>query len=348
VNLFSVFSGVGGMDLGLERAGLIPVAFCESDPAAQSVLRKHWPSIPIHDDVCTVDGKVLSNVDIIAGGSPCQDLSVAGSRKGLDGERSGLFWEQCRIADQGAIPWVLWENVFGALTSNHGQDFAAVLWGLTGARSGVPDGGWRSWGVVVGPKRWAVWRVFDAQWFGVPQRRRRVFVLASSRKECRPDILLEEANCGKHLAPTEAKQAPSSKTVRAGFSSGNESDLMVYGRSSQGVYSLGVSTLAASASKRHEDNIVIPAAFDVRKSSSFSDNDVRNIRRLSILESERLMGWPHDWTAFSDTGKPIPLSVRYRLCGNGVVSSVAEWIGRRLVAACNSKPLDSEKICGLQ
>jgi DNA (cytosine-5)-methyltransferase 1 len=336
VNIFSVFSGVGGMDLGLERAGITPVAFCESDPSAQSVLRKHWPLTPIFDDVCTVNAEELNDVDLVAGGSPCQDLSVAGSRQGLDGQRSGLFWHQCRIADQGSIPWVLWENVFGALTSNQGEDFAAVLWGLTGARVGVPDGGWRPWGVVVGPKRWAVWRIFDAQWFGIPQRRRRIFVIASSRKECRPDILLEEANSGRHLAPTSSSKTSSSETIGNSPSGRVASDLMVYGRSSQGVYSLGVSTLAASAGKRHEDNIVIPASFDVRKSSTFSDRDVKKIRRLSILESERLMGWPDHWTAESDTGKPIPLTARYKMCGNGVVSNVAEWIGRRLIAVHNS------------
>jgi DNA-cytosine methyltransferase len=193
MRFLSLFSGVGGMDLGLERAGHTIAAMCEIDSHARSILRKHWPNTPIHTDVTELDGsQYRGRIDAVSGGSPCQDLSVAGRRAGLDGSRSGLFWHQCRIADQAGAKWVIWENVPGALTSNRGADFAAVLWGLTGTLPDLPDGGkWRTSGVVVGPKRWAVWRVLDAQHFGVPQRRRRVFVVASATAPCRPEILLE-------------------------------------------------------------------------------------------------------------------------------------------------------------
>ena len=192
MNVLSLFSGVGGMDLGLERAGHTVVAMCEIDKHARGVLAHHWPNVPLHEDVTTLDGRQYrGSVDVVSGGSPCQDLSVAGRRKGLDGARSGLFWHQCRIADECAAPWFLWENVPGALSSNMGADFAAVLWGITGAFARVPDGGWHNSGVIVGPKRWAVWRVLDAQYFGVAQRRRRVFVVGGPRTDMRPEILLE-------------------------------------------------------------------------------------------------------------------------------------------------------------
>ena len=96
-------------------------------------------------------------------------------------ERAGLFWEQCRIADECSAEWVLWENVPGAFSSNKGADFAEVLFGLTGHRPTVPASGWKSGGICVGPKRAAVWRVLNAQAFGVPQRRRRIFVVAGPR-----------------------------------------------------------------------------------------------------------------------------------------------------------------------
>jgi DNA (cytosine-5)-methyltransferase 1 len=182
VNVLSLFSGVGGMDRGLETAGIHPVGFCELDPKARGVLARHWPDVPAWGDVTTYEPEALrGTVDIVAGGSPCQDLSVAGRGSGLGGERSGLFWHLCRVADSVAAPWILWENVRGALSSNAGADFAAVLWGITGAWTQVPADGWRSAGVLVGPHRTAVWRVLDAQHFGVPQRRARVFVVAGAR-----------------------------------------------------------------------------------------------------------------------------------------------------------------------
>lgn len=182
----SLFSGGGGGDLGFINAGHTLVFGCEIDPKARSVLRYHHPDLPIYHDVREVtrerliaDGIELP--DLIMGGSPCQDLSVAGKRAGLGGERSGLFHEQCRVADELAADWVCWENVAGAFSSNGGHDFAAVLAGLTGHTPAVPKRGWRTGGVCVGPRRVAVWRVLDAQNFGVPQRRRRVFVVAGPR-----------------------------------------------------------------------------------------------------------------------------------------------------------------------
>lgn len=227
LNVLSLFSGAGGMDLGLEAAGLTVVGLCElgyttnrlgkqTNVFTREMLRRHWPDVPLYDDVTTLDPEEFrGRVDLVAGGSPCQDLSVAGRRGGLDGARSGLFWHQCRIADQAAAPWVLWENVGGALSSNDGADFAAVLWGLTGALPDVPDGGWRSAGVVVGPKRSAVWRVLDAQWFGVAQRRTRVFVVAGPRALCGPEVLLDSEGLRGDPRPSrEAGAAVAALTAR--------------------------------------------------------------------------------------------------------------------------------------
>lgn len=155
----SLFSGVGGMDLGLHRAGFEHVAFCEADPYRREVLERHWPGVPVHDDVRTFeyDGQV----DLLAGGFPCQDLSVAGKRKGLAGERSGLFYDFARIADRVVRPggFLVVENVAGLLSSNDGRDMAVVLRTLSDL------------GFSLG------YRTVDSQYFRVPQRRRRVFIV---------------------------------------------------------------------------------------------------------------------------------------------------------------------------
>ena len=356
MNVLSLFSGVGGMDLGLERAGHTVVGMCEIDPHARNILAHHWPNTPIHEDVTTLDGRhYAGRIDLVSGGSPCQDLSVAGQRKGLDGARSGLFWHQCRIADQAAARWVLWENVLGALSSNNGADFAAVLWGLTGTHPRVPDGGWQSCGVVVGPKRWAVWRVLDAQWFGVAQRRRRLFVVAGAGGECRPEILFESEGMFGGVAPSrtpgEAVAALTSAGVGTCGADDNQAQAghfvpVVYGMSQHAGYTEGVTTLTATDHKRPEQNIAIhtfgtqfgsnanvfdnhaPTLKSSQQPPSATINN--NVRRLTPIECERLMGWPDNWTATDANGKQQADSHRYRQCGNGVVANVTEWIGRRL------------------
>jgi DNA (cytosine-5)-methyltransferase 1 len=149
----------------MERNGVNVVAAVEIDKKCQEVLAHRFPSTKIFDDVTTVKGSDLiaagftPSRGIITGGFPCQDLSVAGKRAGLAGKRSGLFWEICRILDETGSETVILENVPGLLSSNNGKDMATVIEALV-------ERGYR-----VG------WRVLDAQYFGVPQRRRRVFIV---------------------------------------------------------------------------------------------------------------------------------------------------------------------------
>lgn len=187
MKVLSLFSGVGGFDLGLEAAGMTTVAMCEWDKKAASVLRGHWPNIPIYGDVSDLTGEQLIKdgvyPDLVAFGSPCQDLSVAGKRAGLQGERSGLFHEAIRIIRElrdltnGSLPrWIIWENVAGALSSNNGKDFGAVLGEMDELGAYYSE-----------------WALLDAQNYGVPQRRRRVFLVAcldSRAAESSPDPLL--------------------------------------------------------------------------------------------------------------------------------------------------------------
>lgn len=125
----SLFSGIGGFDAGFEQAGLHCEWQCENDKYARAVLERHF-TVPIIEDVKDVNSKTVKPVDIICGGFPCQDISIAGSRKGLAGERSGLWFEFHRILSDLKPRWVVIENVPGLLSSNGGKDFAIVLHGL--------------------------------------------------------------------------------------------------------------------------------------------------------------------------------------------------------------------------
>jgi len=161
----SLFAGVGGFDLALERAGVKVVASVEWDKNAQNVLKRRFPNATIFGDIQGVTGEQLRATGfnptdgIITGGFPCQDLSVAGKRAGLEGSRSGLFWEICRLLDETRTQTFILENVPGLLSSNNGRDMAVVIEALV-------KRGYR-----------LAWRVLDAQYFGVPQRRRRVFIV---------------------------------------------------------------------------------------------------------------------------------------------------------------------------
>jgi DNA-cytosine methyltransferase len=162
----SLFAGVGGFDLAMERAGVQVVASVEIDKHARGILEKHFPTSKLFNDVTEVTGEQLRESGftpsrgILTGGFPCQDLSIAGKRAGLDGARSGLYWQITRLIDETEPEWVVLENVPGLLTSSGGADMGAVIGALADRGYGVG------------------WRVLDAQNFGVPQRRRRVFIVA--------------------------------------------------------------------------------------------------------------------------------------------------------------------------
>jgi DNA (cytosine-5)-methyltransferase 1 len=161
----SLFAGIGGFDLAMQRQGVKVVASVEIDKKCQEVLAHRFPESKIFDDVTTVKGEDLINAGftprtgIITGGFPCQDLSVAGKRAGLAGARSGLFWEIARIVEETQTEYFIIENVPGLLSSNKGADFGVVI----GTMADI--------GYSLG------WRVLDAQHFGVPQRRKRVFIV---------------------------------------------------------------------------------------------------------------------------------------------------------------------------
>lgn len=193
IRVGSVCSGVGGFELGLHRAdpSFETQWMCEYLPQRRKILGRHWPDVPVHPDITELDPDALDPIDLLVGGTPCQDLSVAGKRAGLDGEKSGLFWHYVRLRNALVPRWTLWENVPGALSSNAGLDFALVLGAFVGGQCHVPAGGWARAGVAAGPWGGAVWRTLNSQHFGVPQRRHRLFVVGCFGGPVPPEVLLE-------------------------------------------------------------------------------------------------------------------------------------------------------------
>ena len=189
LTLGSLFDGSGGFPLGGLLAGITPVWSSEIEPFPVRVTTKRFPYMKHYGDISVLNGAELPPVDIITFGSPCQDMSVAGKRSGLDGSRSSLFYEAIRIikemrgATDGKYPrYIVWENVPGAFSSNKGQDFRAVLeevCKVKDAEVSVPfPGKWENAGRIMGNGYSVAWRQFDAQFWGVPQRRKRIYLVA--------------------------------------------------------------------------------------------------------------------------------------------------------------------------
>ena len=200
----SLFAGVGGFDLGLERSGHTCVGQVEIDKHARSVLELQFPNVPKHDDVTTaIDWAdqigLTGNIDLVCGGFPCQDLSVAGKRAGLSGKRSGLFYDALRFATHTKAETIILENVPGLLSSNQGRDFGAVLTALA-------DSGYSN----------IEWRLLDSQFFGVPQRRRRVFVVASLGTKSFRQILSQLESCTRDSQASQQTGQNTPRTSTAG------------------------------------------------------------------------------------------------------------------------------------
>ena len=201
MTLGSLFDGIGGWLLAARNAGVTPVWASEIEPFPCSVTAYHFPGVTKMGDITRIDPDEIEPVDIVCAGSPCQDLSVAGKRKGLCGERSGLFRtavdlvRRMRERTAGKYPrFFVWENVPGAFSSNRGMDFQAVLEEIGESEIPMPQGNrWAPAGLVQFPGAEIAWRVLDAQYWGVPQRRRRIFLIADFAADgrCAGEILFE-------------------------------------------------------------------------------------------------------------------------------------------------------------
>ena len=211
MTLGSLFDGSGGFPLGGVLAGITPIWSSEIEPFPIRVTTARFPNMKHYGDISTIDGSELEPVDIISFGSPCQNLSVAGKREGLDGDRSSLFYEAIRIvkemreATNGKYPrYIVWENVPGAFSSNKGEDFKAVLTEICKVKdeqvSISKPAKWENAGRIMGDGYSVAWRLLDAQYWGVPQRRQRIYLVADFDGGSAGKILFESEGLSGYSA----------------------------------------------------------------------------------------------------------------------------------------------------
>ena len=343
MKVLSLFSGVGGFDLGFKRAGMEVVGMCEIDKYAQITLQKQFPEATLHTDVKEIKYE-RGSVDLICGGFPCQDLSVAGKRQGLAGNRSGLWFEFARVIDEVEPKWVVIENVPGLFSSDGGRDLAIIIQWLAQRGYGVG------------------WRMLDSQGFGLAQRRKRVFIVASLGNPSACTLLLEPESLRRNSAKSRGEEHINSRAVANSLTAGNSND------ESHGTLIPQLSgTLTARKGRRNNIQETMPPIANTLTSENAGDSSKKSatvvigtftgeeklspvfkknpyssvafkmrttggnnvpivgVRKLTPIECERLQGFPDGWT----TGNSD--SQRYKQLGNAVSVPVAEWIGRRIM-----------------
>lgn len=347
----SLFSGVGGFDLGLERAGFSIAWQVECDPFARRILAARWPHVACGIDVRQWPGDRHEPLDLLVGGFPCQDLSVAGKRAGLAGARSGLFHEFIRIARAIQPTWGLVENVPGLFSSHGGRDLATVLEGLR-----------KCWPVVG-------YAVLDSQYFGVPQRRRRLFLVGGPSEQSVEQVLFESQSGGGDLAPsgearTDVAVCLRGRSSRPGVSAPGrrgEDDMNLVCQALTNLASGGpddneaqaghlvAHTLRGEGFDASEDGTcrgtpLVPIAEVGAKTQMGGGRNgcgigrrLAGVRRLTPTECERLQGFPDGWTClcqplaeYDATRCTCHDGPRYKTMGNAVTVPVLEYFGRRL------------------
>lgn len=335
----SLFSGIEAATVAWESLGWEPAAFCEFDDFPSAVLRSHYPGVTNMGDITSVTEKDimgLGHIDLVVFGSPCQDLSISGKREGLAGERSGLFSNAIRIIQwcrkHCGTRYALWENVPGAFSSNAGRDFAEVVGQMAGARVDVPKGKWKTSGVCVGRQGMVEWRVLDAQHFGVPQRRRRIFALADfGNWSGRPPILIEPEGLRgdfKKVKKTWNGYPAISGTLAANCGGltraagqGNELDFCV---------PVSIRT-AQTGSNGCGINDKVAYTLDGAQGQAVGIPQPSGaVRRLTPVECERLQGFPDGYTDILFNNKPASNARRYKALGNSMAVPVMRWIGERI------------------
>lgn len=213
----SLFSGSGGFELASQQVGIEPLWASEVEPFPILVTYQNFPNLQHLRDISKIKGDMTQPVDVITFGSPCQDLSIAGKREGLDGSKSNLFYEAIRMikemrgATNGKQPrYVIWENVPGAFSSNRGEDFRCVLESICKIKesdASIPKPKkWTNSGEIMGGTYSVAWRVLDARHFGVPQRRKRIFLVADFDGQCATEILFDKESLHGDITPSEATQ----------------------------------------------------------------------------------------------------------------------------------------------
>jgi len=325
LTLGSLFDGLGGWQLAATRVGIRPIWSSEIEAFPLQITKKHFPQTLQLGDIRNLDGMNLPPVDIICAGSPCQDLSISGKKAGLAGERSGLFVKAIQIvremqqATHGQFPrYFVWENVPGAFSSNQRKDFLAVLESIGGTKLPMPQSSrWAPAGLVRTQTCDIAWRVLNARYWGVPQSRNRIFLVADfgTHGRCAEQIFFEsESVCG-HPAEEHVLREAASTTSQSDARSTGTGCLNYFSQQRFGVYreDCASSCLAHRDYKGTRDLIV--------------ESQKNIVRRLTPLECERLQGLPDNWTKGGSDGD------RYKAIGNGMAQPCADFILHQIAEA---------------
>lgn len=371
----SVCSGIESASVAWIQLGFKAEWLAEVEPFPCAVLAYRYPEIPNLGDMTRLAGLVLSGKidapDVLIGGTPCQAFSIAGMREGLTDERGALTIKYVELAD--AIDLIraragkpaaiaIWENVPGVL-ADKGNAFGCFLGALAGENSELQPSGktWPNAGCVYGPQRTVAWRVLDAQYFGLAQRRRRVFVVASARAGFDPnEVLFEREGVRRDTPPSReaGEETTVCPTLRAGGNStggtrppGTDVDtadslqvVSIHGSQDPDVkinlaHTLGrnsgqenaISCMAHGQGRAEVAHDRSPTLTCIHEAPIIS----APVRRLTPRECERLQGFPDDYTAIPWRGKPAekcPDGPRYKAIGNSKAVPVVRWLGRRLLA----------------
>jgi len=379
MNFISLCSGIEAASVAFEPLGWTAIAFSEIDRFANSVLAHHYPETPNLGDITNFRSwpdHIFASAGVIVGGPPCQAFSVAGLRGGLSDARGNLTITYTELIDHadrirllhGKPPVIcIYENVPGLLSDKTGA-FGCFLAGLAGEDEPLEPPGekWTDAGCVFGPQRAVAWRCLDAQYFGLAQRRKRVFVIASAREGFDPTkVLFEFDGLRRDSAPSReaAKVVAGTLASRTGAGGlpGTDESLSGYLQPAQ-----IAKPLTANLQRLDFDT----ETFVVHPIAALAENsraEVRleggdgqivgalstgggkpgqgmptiagssGVRRLLPVECEFLQGFPRDYTAITIKGKPAADSPRYKALGNSMAVSCMHWIGKRISQHLNNK-----------
>ena len=299
MTLGSLFDGSGGFPLGAILCGITPVWAAEVEPYPIKVTKTRLPFMKHLGSVTEIDGAKIEPVDIITFGSPCQDLSIAGKREGLQGNRSGLFHEamrivkEMRIATNGEKPrYIVWENVTGAFSSNKGEDFRVVLETIMQTKDEtftVPRSEkWNGSGCIVADSLSLAWRTFDAQYWGVPQRRKRIYLVADFDGERAGKILFEQEGLRGNSSKSVQKWKDLTESSRRSTDLSSEYQMTLFenhGRDTRYNELKNACSTLTAALGTGGNNQPLVATYDVRFTSEGTKNARANVYETDVISS---------------------------------------------------------------
>lgn len=316
MNYLSLFSGIDAASVAWEPLGFKCLGFSEIEKFACGVLKHHYPNIKNYGDIKQITkedlNEIIGKTDIIIGGSPCQSFSMAGKREGLKDDRGNLMWQYCRIVEMVRPRWFIWENVPNALAVEKGQAFSSLINKMANI------------GYSVG------WRVLDSKWFGIPQQRRRVFLVGCIGNKQGPLKVLFETESGK--PPPESIKSPRNHHTPKAWSSTKQ----------VGGLKWELDTPYSGCIVLRDYKGICPGFMgkNTQKLVIEKEGDSTNVRRFTPLEYERLQGLPDNYTQIrwgNKEAQDCPVSPRYRAVGNSFAVPVVRWLGERIVKFENNK-----------